>query len=157
MKIAIIAIVIIAIVTISIDREITRSLTLPKFALRFACGVLPIRLIYHMMGFRSILIFMKIAIIAIVIIAIVTIAIDRKITRSPIWPKFALGFTRGALQVRLIYHMMGFHSALIFMKIAIIASAIIATAAIDREITRLLTLPKFGPGFTRVVLPVRFD
>ncbi len=100
----------IAIVIISIERKITRSLLLPTFALGFTRGVLPVRLIYHMMGFHSILISMKIPIIAIAIIAIAIIAIDRKITRSHILSKFALGFTRGVLAVQLIYHMMGFHS-----------------------------------------------
>ncbi len=75
MKIAIIAIVTIAILTTAIDRKIIISLVLPKSVLSFARGVLPVRLIYHMMGFHSILIFMKIAIIAIGIIAIVIIAI----------------------------------------------------------------------------------
>ena len=108
MKTAKIAIAIIAIVTIEIDRKINRLLTLPKFVLRLTHGVLPVRLIYHMMDFHSIWIFMKIAIIAIVIIAIVTIAIDREITRLHILPKFLLGFTHSVLPVRLIYHM-GFH------------------------------------------------
>ncbi len=94
------------------------SLILPKFVLGFTHGVLlPVRLIYHMMDFHSILIFMKIAIIAIAITAIVTIAItaivtiaiDREITRLLTLPKSALGFTRGVLPVRFIYHMMGFH------------------------------------------------
>ncbi len=99
MKIPIIANAIIAIVIIAIDRKITRSLLLPKFALGFARGVLPVRLIYHMMGFHSILIFMKIAVIAIVIIAILTIAIDRKITRWLMLTKFVLDFTHGVLPV----------------------------------------------------------
>ena len=52
---------------------------MPKFALGFTRRVPPGRLICHMMGFHSILIFMNIAIIAIVIIAIVTMQLTGKL------------------------------------------------------------------------------
>ncbi len=69
---------------------------------------------------------MKIPVIG--IIAIVIIAIDRKIPRSFTLPRFALGLTRGLLQVRMIYlkHTRRFHSILMIIAIGIIAIAVIA-------------------------------
>ena len=152
MKIPIIAIAIIAIVILSIDREITRSLTLPKFALCFTHGVLPVRLMHDMMGFHSILNLIKIAIIAIVVTAIVTIVIDKEITRSLTLPKFVLCFTHGVLKVRFIYHMICFHSILTFLKIVIVA---ISITAIDRKITdRKITRSLISPNLQYVLLTV---